>query len=165
MSEHSYRRLSAHQWLWIGVAALVLGITFCAAVVRNNVARTRALRNSLVGTWATDGGVILQLRPDGSARVRYPSSPNEPVNNFRWEVGPSQLFFVMSPQKPRSIKEVVYGLFDPSWTGQDEVDRFEVIDVASDQADLIALPQRGSRGAEYSMHWTKAEDATFDSAP
>ncbi len=159
------RSLSARPGFWIGLLAVALVIALCAAVVRNDAAPAPVPPNSFVGTWATSGGVVLQLRSDGSARVRYPKSPDEPVVSFRWEIEDDQLRFVMSQRTPKTIKGMVYGVFDTSGEIEEDVDYFEIIHVATEQALLIARPRQGEGGTAYPMQWTRTEDAILDAAP
>ncbi len=162
MSNHPSRRVRAY--VSLSCVLVLLGVLCWQVVLRNDAVRARAVWNSFLGTWASDGGAILQLRADGSARVRYPRSPSVPVSSFQWEISNGRLLFANSPRKPKTVNAIVYGALTPSGAITEDIDRMEIVEVTADQARLIALPHRAGK-ATYPMKWARVDDAILDLAP
>ena len=110
------------------------------------------LGNKLVGTWVGEHGVILQLRPDGTARSR--SNASDPaVAYFEWRAAVKELEVYQLPRQHNlrwAINRYVTGT--PS-------SRFEVRELTPDAFQLL-----DTKSGKL-LQFDKTSDTMLESAP
>lgn len=156
MSEPKKSRLVARlliaSVLLVTLSALALMGLFIASVRRPAGPINIALRNSLVGTWAGENGVVLEFRADGTATSRSKKSVRAP-QYFDWAVSGSELAIFDRSDHP-SIGWTInrYVLARPN-------DTYEVQQTTLDQFELLGKV-RGDR-----LRFKKLKDSEPEIAP
>src|SRR5262245_45457970 len=109
------------------------------------------LSSKLVGTWVGEHGVILQFRPDGSARSRSNAS-DQVVTYFEWRAATKELEAFQGPP-PHSLRWAVNRYFGkPS-------SRFEVQEISPDGFQLL------DTSSGKLLQFEKTSDPLLEAAP
>jgi len=132
------------------VLIAVIGTAFYAVRYRNAVARA-----PLVGTWKGEPGNILNLRPDGTARVRH-SFPTQEFAYFEWTFNAGE--FVFYQYRPKNSLRVWYFRILRATVGMRATERYEVI-----EASPTRLKLRTDTGQV--LTFTATADPELESAP
>lgn len=142
---------------------LALGLIIAASVLivwRNHAQKVQAMRASLVGTWATDLGAIVQLRPDGEARIRHPKSTNVAVSSYGWEIKKDSLVLVRPARAPGTTIGKIRKAASRVLGFNNYAEQLEIVEVTADRA---SLQERGP--PKKPTRWTRSDDKILDLAP
>jgi hypothetical protein len=157
MSEANNRRfivrVLAAGTLILACSALALIGLFVAYPQSFVSAGTAAARSRFVGTWVGGHGVILQFRPDGTARSRW-NAADQDVTYFEWDATERELI-ILQGSRQSSLRRSIYRLV----TGRGAIDRYEVLATAPDQLEI-----RDARSGKR-FQFTRTDDAILEGAP
>ena len=156
ISEQKGRRLLRRLLVAAGLLLALSAIVLVGLLIGNSrrfAPRNVALRDSLIGTWAGDHGVILHFRADGTARSRSLRHPSPDFSYFEWTVTGKHLeAFYGSRQHTLRWTINRYVIGRPS-------SRYKVQFLAPDQFPLTDAQ------TERTLRFTKTSDADLEEAP
>jgi len=143
-------------WFAAVLALVTMVVVVVVSTSRLLLRMPKVQRHMLVGTWATDGDSVIQLRADGTGAARFPTHPELEPADFMWDLNGAELAFFDGPRNVRPFKDKILGWFRvPGYYHPDLTDYLHIHDV-TEEAMLVSRKDRTSNT------WARVADDDLD---